>query len=293
MTTSGLLTTSEAAAVAGVTPQAVARACREGRIEAVSSGDHGRRSAWIISRTALDAWVSTLGKLAGIKQQSWTDADDAALVELQATCTLPQVAAYLGRTTSATQKRWAQLLASGTAERVQRFPQWANPFAMPAGSILIAKSCSECGKVRDARYFPRRANGGRNYDTYCSICSNRRRRIRRPDVTCQELLQEVTFPQAVNEGKRYESADMEVIEDMTLSEVEVALSIGRSYYAIRTKRSSMGLLPPRPRKDMPDSEWRLILDGNLLAAAEHFRHLGEPVPEELWEWSDDDVAVAS
>lgn len=225
----------------------------------------------------------------GAKQRPWAEADDAALVELRASCTDDQLAAYLDRTVAAVRLRLVKLRREGAGPaKAKTGPK----FGVPPGRRLLAKTCPGCGKLRDARHYVFRRD---RYDHICRHCANaaKRRALRAPYPSEENvaILQEITFAAASNERKRYTDDEVAVIRDLTRDELTIALDLGRSYYAIVNKRRKLvGARRPGRLGLSPDSHWRIDLPDAIAAAREWFREHGRPVPEALWEWTDEAAA---
>lgn len=212
----------------------------------------------------------------------WTEADDCALMELRDSCSLEQVAAYLGRPVGGVIQRQTKLRRKGMEIGDGR--KHRNPFHIPRGASLLGKTCPSCGLFRDASHFAYQKIN-RAHASKCRSCTKnatieRYGKYRRSANT--ELLQEITFAQASNEKMRYTSDELVTLKDLSKSDFEVALTLGRSFYAIQNKRSKSGLLHKKPRQDK--GEWMIQFPEAQLVLQDHFKNLGRAVPEELWEW---------
>ena len=209
------------------------------------------------------------------------------------------MAAYLGRSANAVAIRLQKLRSDGVdIPNAATGPGRSQPWVMPRNAVLLAKSCTSCGKLRDAAYYNQR-KGGRypgSYASDCRLCHNDRKRGSNkfgPYQQNAELLQEITFAQASNERKRYSEADLAEVKDTSRSEFDVALSLSRSYYAITSKRQKVGVGPwgkGAKRQNFPDAQWQIDFPAAMVAIQEHFQSLGQVVPESLWEWTDEQVA---
>lgn len=225
----------------------------------------------------------------------WTEADNAALIELAPSCSNAQIAKYLQRTESSVSGRIQQLMRSGEMKAGHRNGMWTIPFKMPRKTaILLAQTCVTCGKLRDADLFFRASNG--SWDTRCRVClkSRRKQRYHEIDKWAQqniELLQEATVPLANKVGEPYTSEEYEQISDADRSTFELAISLGRTYYGIDSQRKRLGMVERRPKRPLVDSHWTIEFPNAMKALQEHFRRIGEPVPEELWEWNDEPELV--
>lgn len=205
-------------------------------------------------------------------RRTWSEADELALVELYGTCTLPQLAEYVGKPVSATNQKLSALAKKGLLKRVKRD---LTPWHVKAGR-LVAKTCPTCGLLREARYFP---VAGRGHLVTCSVCVQRRGGKK----GLSELHQAMTLVQASKRGEPYTEADMRVLQDVSKSNLQVALELGRTLYAVAVQRSELGVNPLKtPRRAV--SHWVIDFPNAQRVLAEHFASLGRAAPESEWEW---------
>lgn len=297
-----MLTVREASARSGVPTVTISRACRAGRLPSVKGsatrGQGGQGFAYYVDPVEFDRWAAR-------RQQApvpWSDADTAALIELNGSCTAKQLGEYLGRSEQSVWDQRQKLIALGELDR-KRVGSMA-PGHIPASGILIAKSCIRCGKLRDARYYSR-DNGVKraHYKSYCAIClraqtreagREKRRQGYRPNVEHhnRSILQDATFAVASNERKRYTDDEVELILDPEQNEFGLALKLGRSYGAICAQRSSRGFYvrhphPKRQRRLEDVEAWLINFTEANLEQRERFREVGLTAPEALLgEWPD-------
>jgi hypothetical protein len=287
MVTTDLLTQVEVTELTGVSRACVRLAQREGRLpgtelETSPSG----RVRWGFKRADVATWRATLNSnKAGTKRARWTDDQREAVIELRATCTAAQAAAYLGRSEHAVNVMWAKM---GAAQTNPIAPGPRTPFNLPRNAILLAKTCTHCGKLRDARFYGQLADC---LSPICALCM--RGRVKRhhdingdgPYARNVQLIQDITLEQAFNERKRYTSGERAILADRAITEVEAAFKLNRSYLAVYTQRRTMGMYPKRPRTNLPDSHWVIDFPNAAKALQDHFRSLGKAVPEQLWDWN--------
>lgn len=242
---------------------------------------HLGRSIGSVKSQLHELGVTTGGKSGGYSPP-WTDADDAALTELRPTCTLAQIGMYLGRTTAAVIRRQDQLRRNGVD--IPTSWQKKNPHFMPRSrAILVAKTCSACGQFLEAANFSYSSGA---YASVCRGCTKERYLLKHGNFQRNEnteLLQEITYAQASNERLRYTEDELLTLKDLTKSDFEVALTLGRSFYAIQNKRSKSGFVSRKRPRHMK-GEWIIHFPEAQVAIREHFRKLGRPVPEEFWDW---------
>jgi hypothetical protein len=304
-----MLSLAAAAATSGVPVETLRTAIRRKSLEASKvsySAKKQGRMVWAIEKSELDRFMS---QSPPEPKKPWTEADHEAIRELQESCTDAQLAAYLGRPVNALVQYLWKARKRGLLDRRENAGTYRVPFRVPKTAILIAKSCAKCGKMRDASYF-RQYTSGRiegNHDAWCQICnlSEGKRNYaklkeRDPSASTNnssvhKFLQKVTEEHADRSNMPYTMAEMDEITDVEKSTLEVALNLGRTFYAIRARRYINGVVDQRfsdvfvhnkRRKKLPDSHWTIHFPAAAKALREHFIKLGEAVPEELWEWND-------
>lgn len=292
------LSTSQAAQRAGVTRGGIKSAIKKGYLLAVQVP--GMRGAeYRIDAAELERWQASAVRR---KQahQAWTEADECALLELMVTCSNQQIAEYLGRPIRSIKMKRHDLRRRGIITGPRQWRR-SSPMVIPQSGILLAKTCVRCGQVRDGAYYDRVRSGATKYRADCRIChgKNDPRRNEYPSRENLDLLQELTYAQASNEGQRYTEDELLILGDRDQSELDVALKLQRSYYAVCSKRYKMGIRSDRPkrsRESLPDSAWRINIPKAIAAARDYFRAAGLTAPEALHgEWPDwrDGERVAS
>lgn len=291
------LTIAEASKITGLTYGAIVNACYSGALPAIKGKKHGysKKPVWLINHQDLKTWKKRHQPAA--RSTAWDDGDIAALMELETSCTVAQLAAYLGRTYAAVQSKLKWLRVNGYApdrERVDRVP-----FHCPKSGVWLAKTCPYCGNLRDATQFTMKPNkAGHLYPlTMCHACGIGDLRARQPvermkrDDKWSRKLQQITASQATKVHQEYTSAEIEVLMDQGKSTFQVALELGRTYSGVATKRSALGFrLPVKEPKEY--GHWLLHFPNALQALQDHFRALGV-VPPEQWEWDDADERMSA
>lgn len=288
-----LLSCDQAKRFTGISATRIAKACNDGELpHTVETCGKTAKRTYKIRATDLMAWAD--GPTAPRPVRKWAADDDAAVVEMYYgnACTYAQIGAFIGRSAGSVQHRLTKL---GVMDRSSRRTSNRIPFHIPITGIIIARTCVRCGDMRDADHYP--TTRGRK-SAWCRRCHNADRRAKfrsEPYYAARTAVQTVTKRNAINDGKKYGEAEMRVIADTTRSDLDVALTLRRSLYAIHNKRQSTGNTATAargPRTASRPAMWRLDLALEERPVLEAYRTLGGVVPEELWEWNDND-AVAS
>lgn len=267
----------------GVCRATVRKARDSGKLAGVAVGKYRGRTVFHFKRKDVERWRKTLdAKRAGSTHRAWSQDEIAAALELRSTCTASQVGEYLNRPKRGVFMIWFKYAdTSSNPIRMKRIP-----FQVPSSAILLAKTCVKCGKLRDARYYRKVPDG---LSAQCIVCHRvARRGQERPDTEHErnmQLAQEITLEQAFNEHKRYTDDERVLIKDASLNEIEVAFKLNRSYQAIVTQRTNMGMYSSRPRLGLTDSHWSISFPNAMKALQQHFVSIGKPVPESLWDWN--------
>jgi hypothetical protein len=220
----------------------------------------------------------------------FSDADDAAIVELYKSCTPAQVARYLERSTDSIIGRAGMLRKKGILTIKQKPGKTSgNSFWLPSGAILLAKTCPKCGDLRGAELFTRRSCG--YYQSECRICkrgsdldSYHQKGMRHG---ANYKAQKITLERATHQGQPYTSRDIDVISDPDTSPLKAALDLGRTYFGILAARQRMGISPKK--KVHTDARWDISLPSEIERVRQQIRFIGCPVPEEMWEWDESDI----
>lgn len=290
--------TAAAASKLGVSIGTVQAAIKRGVLKAkmVRHPIYKKRSVYLVSERSLSEYAAS-DRRPG-QRTTWTEDIDAAILELDQSCTAAQIAQYLGLTKKQIDHRRSLLLATGARDATPTKRKNPLPFAMPRSGILVAKSCVRCGRMRDARYFWKCVNSKFNHDYHfpeCRLCANKKKRGRPQNKHTvsrkrDKLFQQVTTKLATNHQAEWTQHEESKISDMSKSEFDLAIELGRTYLAVRSRRTKLGLYPDR-RLHLADSYWKIDFPAAQAALENHFKELGQPVPENLWEWSDSDIAI--
>ncbi len=288
-----LLSIRRAADIAGCSTVTVQKACRRGVLRhRVVPGQRVAR-VYLVRQSDLMAWLAS--DAAPQKWNApWSDDEVAALIEIGASATDAQVARYLRRTVRSVRHKRHALTREGITFGRRDTSGHGNAFHLPSTGVLIAKSCPKCGAFLDAHRFKRGNGSSRQaYYTECRGCENARWQLKSQEyagVKVRKQLQDATSAAAFNEGRRYTEDEVEVLRNTDLSDLELAVRLGRSIKAVAQKRIRIGARR-RPFRDRvsTESRWSMLLDALPEKAREAFVAIGPP-PESAWEWTDERVA---
>lgn len=285
------MTSSEAASTYGVSRDTLMRAVRAGKIESIEKYPGAPKLGLLLNVTDVENWCETKRTIT-----LFTDADVAALMELAPSCSWEQVGAYLGKSAGVCKNKAAELRRKGF--EVAKLPGSAYqlPFNVPATGILLAKTCSTCGIFRDRSQF-RKGNGRKGLNGYpeCYLCASKRNSRSESGMRNRsnlKALNDATRKEAINLRKPYTQADDEILRDTSISSLEAALTLGRTYQGIRTRRGVLGVrISGREyiKRADPQAVWVIRFPNAMLVLQEHFKSIGRPVPQSEWEW---DEAIA-
>ena len=175
--------------------------------------------------------------------------------------TSEQIAAHLGRTTNAVQIRRAQLAPVG------RGRHRTSPFAVEARTLL-AKTCPKCGLLLDSSWFGR-ARHGTTWRTWCVRCrqdpqkaainAKRWEAKGQRDSRSAERLQAISLPTATRNRQPYLEADHTVLKRASLTPLEKAITLKRTYKATVRQLSVNGYASKTGRGDPADVQWIILL----------------------------------
>src|SRR4051794_3295840 len=123
--------------------------------------------------------------------------------------------------------------------------------------ILVAKTCWDCGLLRDAKHFTKPK--GRTWNPHCGSCKARKYRqsVKAREVysvtvrSIERKHQKESVGGATRSGTPYTEADIKYItkalkEGMT--HYEIAEKLGRSFYSIKSATTRYGLYKYKGRK---------------------------------------------
>lgn len=272
-----ILTTAEAAELTGIGRSKLLGCIASGALPASDTGVAAAagRPRYLIKKADLDAFLGTYQPI--IDRKPWAEEDLAALKELvRDKCTGPQIAAYLGRTYGSVHQQVFRMKQAGEQfDSYSRRGMRLVPFYMPKGAILVARTCRDCGELRDGRLYPRANSTG-----CCYIC--RRGKPGNHNVI-RAAKQEITLAQASNSHQPYTDDEIEEISDPERSPLELALKLHRTYQAICGVRERLRLIdkPQREYRKHRNSRWIIHFPNAAKALQEHFIRLG--VPDDGWD----------
>lgn len=285
------MTTKQAAKLLGVTPVTIQQAIIAGRLPAEKRKVKtlaGRRPTYFVDPSDLSKYEAYRNR----KPQAtkWTEDMDQAVVELLSTCTVKQIAAYLGVTEASVRSRKRVL---GAAARSGHRPM--SPFQVPKTGLLLAKTCTECGELLDACCF-HDSGGRKNAAAKCRPCINKtpwRREASRRGKAARRVMNSHTYEKAVHHRDEWTTADDEYLtkHNDSKSTYEIALDLGRTMNAVQHRRRAIGLTAPMG-SESTDGRWMVDFPATQEEVESYFKALNRAVPEELWEWSDENPAIA-
>lgn len=175
--------------------------------------------------------------------------------------TAAEIGRHLGRTTQSINAMRRKLRESGA---IGSAPSAKSPWQVGARP-LVAKTCSECGLLLDASWFASRCNTRPgHYQSRCRKCmaaSNKaRNKITRHTAKFAERLQALSLDTATRTRQEWTHAEMELLRDETKTNFEKAVTLGRSYYAVGSQMSKMGLRSRKPELGDPtEAQWYIHL----------------------------------
>ncbi len=234
------------------------------------------------------------------KWPKWREDEIAALEEMATTCTIEQVAKYLDRSPSGV-KVFASKRKISFGGSKNSGGNHKNPFSCTRPrSILIARTCFNCGEMRDEEFFQKQNN---HWHSKCNVCKKIEKRKRTEKeraerakegvaVTQQrarksrlvfEALQAKTLPYATRSRFPYSSKDIEILEDSSISTLSAAIILKRSWAGVSGWRGRNGVIV-RPAQNPARSKWAALFPEEIILVQEEFRKLG--IPEEEWMWND-------
>lgn len=172
-------------------------------------------------------------------REPWTEEELDFLIDTPH-LTYKQVAGYLGRSDRAV-RRAREKLSRTTDYRTGRGSK--NPHEI-GPRPLVAKTCTLCGELLEASAFNPRARGV-GPKPECRLCARKYwkpRPGRRRDYSDDyfKKMQEATVQGASNSGKEWTGSEIAVLEDPSLTLLQKALRLGRTYASVNTKASRIG-----------------------------------------------------
>lgn len=232
----------------------------------------------------------------------WTPEEDAFVRSNAGRRTVPDLAAELGRTVRATYRRMGALgIRANNGSGV-----YINPFVI-SNRPLVAKTCTTCGHLLPAQWFRFvETRGMKGWHSSCKKCLSVKASAReqhgppRPETSARrkaftQKADALTIPLAINNRKEYTEADHAVLSDPTLTHLEKALELRRTYTAVSSYASKHGYKSHRYALGDPAHDRWIIANPNAerideitaLLRQEVEQDAGRPRPE--WDWDDDDL----
>lgn len=195
----------------------------------------------------------------------WTADEDSVITENPG-WTAAQMAERLpGRSENGV--RWRRSVLSKTGSNTGWGGKNKDPHKV-GDRTLIARTCSECGLLLEAKWFPRHGESRRGRAGYCRRCANAkwpqdRSRKQHDAEAWRDLyrrMRDITLPLAQRNGAEWTNADHQVLSDENLTLLEKALRLQRTYAATSTQ-CSLSKYKSRPPNGLGDAEAeRWIID---------------------------------
>lgn len=153
--------------------------------------------------------------------------DDLDLLRSTPHLTVQQIADLLGRSYDVTKHRRQQMARE---EGIDFGGQGANKSPHRIGKRrLLARTCFNCGLLLDGSWFWRNSNG---WHTACARCFKQSPQpADRDRGDGGKRLQAMSLPHAHRHRQEWVSSDHEILADETLSVIEKALRLERTYFA--------------------------------------------------------------
>lgn len=229
------------------------------------------------------------------RQPGWTPSEDDVIVE-NSTMTSTRLTGLLpGRSSSAIDRRRRALLGAvlgkGALHRL-------NPNTIGKRQLL-AKTCPKCGHLLASKWFYLNRKTSQ-WATYCKKCAQsstislraedsakgdlrRKVNVSRSAVYV-EMAQRITLPQATRKGQEYTEADHKILSDPSITALEKALALKRSYTGVTSALQINGYKSNRGIGDPLQEIW-VISNPNILNLEEI--QAANPLPRERqWDWDD-------
>lgn len=186
---------------------------------------------------------------------SWTPSEDDFLHSVPHFSSL-ECARHLNRSLSAIRQR---RIAIGA---IRPKAEQAEP-ASVANRTLLAKTCSKCGLLLDSSWFSRKPDR-RWFSSCIRCCANPQRakaraarweRMHARTGQSQKALQAISLPHATNTREPYVETDQAILADPSLTVIEKAIRLGRTYIATRHRLSLEGYSSRRDKGDPLEQRW--------------------------------------
>lgn len=226
------------------------------------------QAAKVLGRTRKSVLHKRAELRRGIERRYWwISDDDLDFVAAYPEFTAAQIGRHLGRTPqsiSAMRQKLRDMGAAGVSLTTSKSPNSV------AGRTLVAKTCARCGLLLDASWFTSRGTKRvGHYAPHCRKCMVSKRTkaaSSRYAKRFSDRLQAVTLETATNRRKEWTNSEMEVLSDLTKTNFEKALALGRTYYAVNDAMSSLGLRSRKePVPDPANAQWFISLRPEMAA----------------------------
>ena len=187
------------------------------------------RQGWVPSKPGSEGWLP----------------DEDAFILDNPNLLAPEISEHLGRTVSAINQR--RKFLRETRADVPKFGCNVSPFA-PGARPLLARTCPDCGRLLQAKWFQGDAKGWCKTCKRCRQAAAESRGVFRSKVEGNKErkkarwkhLQRITMARAENSGKDWTEKDMEVLSDPDLTVFEKAILLKRSYSAVQIAANRRG-----------------------------------------------------
>ncbi len=198
------------------------------------------------------------------RMQPWSDLE-VQVVRDTADWTAAEVAMRLGRTPSSVAHMRTRL-------RADEGLTWGHHLNIDPNAVglrrLVAKTCSDCGVVMDAKWFRRNQQAG-CWTSTCTACrrgprsdveregtQDRNRRSQTSMRASIERFQRATIP-AAKAGQEWTTTDLGVLADPDLTILDKALRLGRTYKATVVALSRGGHTSRVGLGDREQGRWQI------------------------------------
>lgn len=281
-----MLDINRAARELGLPNSTVQQAIIFGRLPAIkvkAQTSRGIRPIYLIAENDLHTYAEY--RSAKKRPTVWAEDMDAALLELVESCTLKQIAAYLGVTDRSAKSRLRRI----GGQKRGRIGRPMNPFTLPKTGVLLAKTCTKCGELKGASdYYNRKGVSRVQFASECRLCTNKANRNRNHRKLnyrkVRKALQDHTMECATRHRQEWTTAEDEILSNTTKSTYLVALELGRTLNAVWDRRQTIGIAK-QPMLQSNSGNWEIDFPATQQEIEDYFRSLG-PVSEEFWEWND-------
>lgn len=190
----------------------------------------------------------------------WTTEEDDYL-RTHPHLTARDIGRHLDRHYSAVDKRRRLLGVSpgGIGERKNRKPNAIGT------RTVVAKTCTACGLLLDAEWYLLRRDG--RYASKCRVCKSAFDAGRDSrDRGWKDRVEAVAAETISRDRAEWTEADYAVIVDPSLTLLQMAAKLGRSYSAVANRRCLIGVGDPRALLGQPVENWVIRRPDTLTTA---------------------------